>query len=177
MSASEDVGRNSQSGRNEALMSAYSGSILSKGRKFNDLKLPGSSSNKDLVNKETNFLRKDINFNSKDQLTSVVKLNGNENEEIKRESLYKSFNLKNIFERMDNENKFIKKNADTDNWIIYVEGPLEKYTKSSLKLEYHGKSVVTKMACGFAHMILLLENGEIFVSGNNTQGQLNLNPK
>lgn len=25
-------------------------------------------------------------------------------------------------------------------------------------------------------MILLLENGEIFVSGNNTQGQLNLDP-
>ena len=35
---------------------------------------------------------------------------------------------------------------------------------------------VTKIAWGFAHMLVLLENGNVLVSGSNGQGQLNLDP-
>ena len=35
---------------------------------------------------------------------------------------------------------------------------------------------MTKIGCGKSHLVVLLENGNIYVGGNNQKGQLNYNP-
>ena len=44
-------------------------------------------------------------------------------------------------------------------------------------IENYEKVSVTKIACGYHHMLVQLDNGKLFVCGNNSQGQLGLDMK
>lgn len=37
--------------------------------------------------------------------------------------------------------------------------------------------MVTKVAVGFSHAVVQLDNGDVYVSGNNSEGQLHMNPR
>lgn len=68
-----------------------------------------------------------------------------------------------------------------DQCMLYLNGPITMHFESPLRIpseniDEPSKVTVTKIACGWDHIIVLLDNGVIFVGGNNTQGQLNLNP-
>lgn len=65
--------------------------------------------------------------------------------------------------------------------MIYLNGPIGVHFESPIKIptekiDEPSKVAVIKVACGWDHLVILLENGAVLVGGNNSQGQLNLNP-
>ena len=92
-------------------------------------------------------------------------------------------NLKEVFER---ESRVTRHMSGTkfgvDECMIHLSGPISVHCESPIRLpldriEDPSKIVITKVAWGWDHLIVLLENGDVYVLGNNAQGQLNLDPK
>lgn len=91
-------------------------------------------------------------------------------------------NLKNVFERETNAIGDLPSKVGVDRCMIYMSGPITSYCESPLSIPVENipepeKVAVTKIACGWDHMIVLLENHTVYVIGNNAQGQLNYDPK
>ncbi|CAI2367032.1 unnamed protein product [Moneuplotes crassus] len=62
---------------------------------------------------------------------------------------------------------------------VYLNGPIEMCLESPLRfpfdeIEDYDKVTVTKISCGWYHLVVLLSNGVILVGGNNDHGQLGL---
>lgn len=68
-----------------------------------------------------------------------------------------------------------------DKCMLYLSGPVGVNFESPIKIPTEkigdpSKVAVIKIACGWDHLVILLENGTVLVGGNNSSGQLNLNP-
>jgi hypothetical protein len=103
-------------------------------------------------------------------------------DESKNSELEESFNVRNTFHRSRKQDTFNTQKVGVDKCSIYSEGPITKYIDSICKLPYEiipdfSSVTVTKIVCGYHHMLVQLDNGMVFVSGNNSQGQLGLDMK
>ena len=88
--------------------------------------------------------------------------------------------LRNVFDRESRVLPQDNTKFGVDKCMIYLNGPISMHLESPLKLPWDNigepsKIAITKVACGWAHIIILLEN-EVYVGGSNLQGQLNMDP-
>ena len=130
---------------------------------------------------EEKYKESDFDENKDDEDDHIdTELREKENEYIqKKNSIYKLFDVQTAMKKK-NKNKIKmseERITNTHRWTLNVEGRIEVYTKSAIKIEYNlGNLDVMKVAWGFDHLLVLTEGGNVFVWGNNQLGQLNFNP-
>lgn len=130
--------------------------------------------------KSSGFKKKKEKYDDWENSDEESKHNG---EKINNGGIDPSYDVKTAFNRLDRDKSENMQRIGIDECTLYAKGPINKYIGTSNKIptdekyfEDPSKIVVTKIAVGYSHMIVLLDNGTVFVSGNNTQGQLNLDP-
>ncbi len=92
-----------------------------------------------------------------------------------------SIDFENVFDRGTKLGQKEGNKFGIDQCMLYLNGPITMHFESPVKLpteniDEPSKVAITKIACGWDHIIVLLENGNILVGGNNTQGQLGIDP-
>jgi len=130
------------------------------------------------------FIRRSINNSSSKNKTKKDKEG---RDEIGSENIDNSYNFDEALNRLSNTHKEDPSpRVSVDQAVIYASGPITTFMDSPIRIpldelkdfkEDPTKLTVIKIVCGFNHMVVLLDNGNVFVCGDNSMGQLNLDPK
>lgn len=124
----------------------------------------------------------DDDFSRRNGHNSSSKEESKYREESKSGNFEGNIDFGEAFNRLDRFSEVQIPKIGVDQGVFYCVGPISKYIESPARLPIEeignaDKISVIKIACGYGHMLVLLENGVVYVVGDNSRGQLGLDPK